>query len=1806
MRKTILSLKHRALSLLVTTVMLLGAQSAFAALTYQVIAGDRNNGDNEGLPKLFDGDYGTKWGNGYSEGTPQYFIIKVSEAVAPEWYCLVTANDTQQYSDRNWKTWKIYGANFDSDEAATREAEGWTLVDSKENIGPDQLPAANFTEAFFELSEKSTEKYLYFRLEIEACVGANPYMQMAEFFFGEEEKFNSISKSRYDAANAFEYPEYYQKNLATKYKAAVRSLRYAENIFEVAQYDKECKDLQSQIIASGDAYQNYITVVNSVVSAAEDGKLNAEGTAKVEAYKNETFPKILADGKMSADEINAEAKTVGGWVEAYSAIDLTEGYIDVTYTALSGVDGFGDAEHYSKLVDGDDYTKWCSGNGNYFIIIKASAAIVPTYYRLFTSGDTGNYPGRNWKTWQVFGGNFASDDAATREAEGWELIDDKQNSNVLPAASNTEVYVNLSNPSKTPYQYFKIEIKDPSGVMQMSELSFLNQANFYKARQDKVAEFEGVDLTQPIMESMKAEFSAALEDLRAVTTLNDLGTAASKCGNLANQIKAANELFAKTGNVVLAGSTAWGEGENWVRLVDGDLTTKWGGGRSAEGAYLIFRTKDAQAPYFYTLVTGNDTEGSPDRNWADWTIYAANFASDAEATRDAEGWTVIAQEAGIGQDRLPGANFAHAHFDFTTTPVAEAYSYFRVEVPKSFDNGGNIQMTELIFKSAEDFPAVKEEIAKGMKDQLTAMGVTNVDAFIESLSYMKAPFDKIEAAETINQVYEAKAAFDKVITSLKAPEMAGGYYQIDTPEKLQWLAGAVKMGFQNAKAKLTADLDMGGTLVEGAPAEDSKLFTPIGITDIPFTGEFDGQGHVISNLVVNTGEDYAGLFGRIAGSAIVKNFIVDAGSYIGGNAFVGVIGGSQGGNGIIIDRIGMEGKVVAAAQNAGGIYGCNMGNPSATVSNCYVTGDVIGNRESGQVNGWLGGGRIENTWAIGGIEGVYNKAEGAGDGFYRGAPTVGGVLYSNALYRNATTQPYDEEIAKSGAMTYALNGNKADGAWFQTLGEDEYPTLNATHKKVYAQPSEGFRCDGLPLGDITYTNDEVVPNIPDHEYEGYICKNCGQIDPEFAQRDGDGFYVLYDAQELSWFAAMVNSGNTTLNARLADDIDMANVAGFSPIGNQSNLYTGTFDGEFHTISNFTIEGGDYTGLFGVVGGGATIKNFVMKNASIKGNAFIGIIGGSNGGGTITIDALGFEGEAIGAAQNASAIIGVNMGSAAAFTISNCYVIGKVQGARESAAITGWTGGSQSTITNCWSKAEVSGNDAGKAFYRNDGTVWSNCFNQYGEQVDAIPEGSLADGSMTWLLNGESEEGVWKQNLGVDEYPTLNQNHLSVVKFGDKFMNKKGDALQIGSADDLAAFAEAVNAGQTNLNAALSADFDYAGPAISTLENRYKGVFDGQFHTINLNMTTADSNYGLFRNLEGTVRNLNVSGLFTAAHNRVGVIVGEIYGGLIENCWVSADIAATYNGDGAIAGICGRASGANSIIRNCVFSGNVEGIAYNCAGILGWAPNVIDIQNCLVTGEFKTDQSQGNARPIARHADDNTNAHCVNCYFVNPNGTRENTNTTKVTAEQVASGEIAVKLGAAFRQNIGEDANPVLDPTHAYVKEITEVGYATLYLPDDVEIPEGITAYVGEIVGDFLWLKALSSSVIWNDYAVVLKGAPGYYNFKPVELDLDGGVRNMLQGTHEDIQADGSQYVLAQKNGVVGFYKAEGTIAAGKAYLTGGANVKGFALSFDGETGIADAVAEKTVESNAIYDLSGRRVEKAVKGIYIINGKQVLK
>ena len=153
------------------------------------------------------------------------------------------------------------------------------------------------------------------------------------------------------------------------------------------------------------------------------------------------------------------------------------------------------------------------------------------------------------------------------------------------------------------------------------------------------------------------------------------------------------------------------------------------------------------------------------------------------------------------------------------------------------------------------------------------------------------------------------------------------------------------------------------------------------------------------------------------------------------------------------------------------------------------------------------------------------------------------------------------------------------------------------------------------------------------------------------------------------------------------------------------------------------------------------------------------------------------------------------------------------------------------------------------------------------------------------------------------------------------------------------------------------------------------------------------------------------------------------------------------------------------------------------------------------------------------------------------------------------------------------------------------------------IPAGVKAYVGKVDGDVLKLTEVTEKIPAAT-AVVLEGAEGYYSFMPT-TGAAAVAENDLKGVEFDFDADGSQYVLAKKDDVVGFYQAtDGTIAAGNAYLTGiAAGVK--VVTFGTADGIVSPLGE-TEEGAVIYDLSGRRVEKATKGIYIINGKKVLK
>ena len=134
------------------------------------------------------------------------------------------------------------------------------------------------------------------------------------------------------------------------------------------------------------------------------------------------------------------------------------------------------------------------------------------------------------------------------------------------------------------------------------------------------------------------------------------------------------------------------------------------------------------------------------------------------------------------------------------------------------------------------------------------------------------------------------------------------------------------------------------------------------------------------------------------------------------------------------------------------------------------------------------------------------------------------------------------------------------------------------------------------------------------------------------------------------------------------------------------------------------------------------------------------------------------------------------------------------------------------------------------------------------------------------------------------------------------------------------------------------------------------------------------------------------------------------------------------------------------------------------------------------------------------------------------------------------------------------------------------------------------------------------------------GAAETYNFIPsisYGTPVDG---NMLVGYEgADNKADSKSavtlpegstvYVLAVKNEVAGFYKKEAgfNVYNNKAYLNvpGAASARAIYFDFGGETGILET-ENGDVKTENCYDLSGRRVVKAQKGIYIVNGRKVVK
>ena len=549
-------------------------------VVYYYLNGAPDGFGGEGPGNLFDGTSSTKWCCGFTnrekgeKSNGGYTIFKASRPMAPAYYALTTANDTQAYSDRNWKQWQLYGMNASSDESVTRDAEGWVLLDDKANVptgsGLNQLPAANYTQSYFTLSEQNATEYRYFKVELDQIVSGT-VMQMSELVLGDNYTLVLDRDGIADAAAQNYDPDLFaEKVLIDEMGSLIEQVRQCTDFAKLSELNTAIDELTTTINISASNYAELHTARNQALLAISGGKLSAEATEYLTKWCSETdaiapnndypvgnFAYIKANRQITGEQALKEANRINAFIINNS--EMPEPITSV-YKFLSGTtDNWNASEGPEFLIDGQsglngtESTKWGTGTSQErFVIFKSINAdtqenepIQPTYYGLVTGGDTSDYPDRNWKNWKIWAANFESDEDATKDAAGWVLIDSKQNvgTDVLKTTSMFESYIYLSEGCAVPYTYFKIEVYHEGG-MQMNEFTFYNTGNLAEYRAAFAEQFENYDPEErPAYKGFVDAYKEKYEELKTTVNAPDVMKIKNQLVDLQNDIATSADLY---------------------------------------------------------------------------------------------------------------------------------------------------------------------------------------------------------------------------------------------------------------------------------------------------------------------------------------------------------------------------------------------------------------------------------------------------------------------------------------------------------------------------------------------------------------------------------------------------------------------------------------------------------------------------------------------------------------------------------------------------------------------------------------------------------------------------------------------------------------------------------------------------------------------------------------------------------------------------------------------------------------------------------------------------------------------------------------------------------------------------------------------------------------------------------------------------------------------------------------------------------------------------------------------------------------
>ena len=440
-------------------------------------------------------------------------------------------------------------------------------------------------------------------------------------------------------------------------------------------------------------------------------------------------------------------------------------------------------------------------------------------------------------------------------------------------------------------------------------------------------------------------------------------------------------------------------------------------------------------------------------------------------------------------------------------------------------------------------------------------------------------------------------------------------------------------------------------------ATGGQTFIPIGSEANPFTGNFDGNGVIISGLTVDSNDNYVGLFGYVGAGAVISEVGLYKADIATNYHYAGGIAGYNAGN---ISSCFVHGSI-SGLQRVGGIAGYNAG----VIENCYSSGAIV--PAPGSVAISYAGGLVGEIAAGGALSYSYTFAEVEAEKSSESAGAVAGSsageitrCYTVAV-ANADTELdpigtgsgnaysyYGQNIANSPIS--ALFNNIVAANWVRVSG------YTAGNGVSFAGPVLSVFYYEVAAGD---DRDAILYDVFTFRYFS-IGNNASYATWGSAENP----YLIGSAAELKTLSALtsgLNGNDTGIGAQsfagkyfaLSDDI--RSVGDLSPIGAAGTPFSGYFSGNDHMIGGLNINtGADDTGMFGYLVG-ATVTNLHIDAAYVFGNAYIGIVAGRAIDSTVSNIVI--TNSTLSAVSNAGGIVGMTQNGA----IRSVYVQAQLTG-----------------------------------------------------------------------------------------------------------------------------------------------------------------------------------------------------------------------------------------------------------------------------------------------------------------------------------------------------------------------------------------------------------------------------------------------------------------------------------------------------------------------------------------------------------------